>query len=1706
MSILNINNDEINKAREREKNTPQTWFWDTIKTWGKEAATWLSQLYKGAVNSVKNSFTDTTPLYDYNAAKQLLNDYDTIKNLPVASLNPKQLGQLADNFSNIKQNLQNMGTVDGIRQRVKNDDEFYLNAPETRPLSVQEAKAKYLKELSLNSVLSQTEQRNRTFVWDGNKSYTYDRSHSNEVAANIFNQFSSKTDPILNTIAELEDVYEKNGNKWDSPQQQKIYDKAMKQWISSVEYIKHVVNHENELQDLWSSVQNFIKRGNWKYVSPFTVEDNTGWSNNEDYYSQALATETFKKGWNQVFWDGPKAKGLLDMTWGGFGALYGGINKHLQNYQTKAVVGWRDLASLATWDSIDDTYTKHNQDIMMGDSNRLRDVNNTLAHDSSFRRSVSYYITDTSADWYDALSSLPKILSAPMSIFKAATKTVDEARDIYKAIDLASDVLKPTEKAIKSFGLADSLPYYVKKAPAALSEEVVSNLSKIAPKLTAPSKLSYGTRKVLTTIAKEIAENFAVNAALNGTSRQDYKPTDLAMDIFTGLFFPGISTMLDIKGYSQLAYLQKNADKYTQAAFNLDDLTWRHIDPNLRHELTNTMLTSVEKNRGKMQQSIDTLKKASRPFEEIKVTAKNIAKKSVQRFLELADKEKRGHILEQKPDKTWTLKKNPETWKAVATFKDYINLQRDVVNSISTGAPVQLSKSLEEIANNIVNFEKLDDKMKANTIRGTIESAWENMMYFFQQWRDKYNIKPAETYDQFYEQLQKWKYHRVMEAYAFDTLMKYNTAKDKGIDNITFEQASSHYNHVYTNGEGFFNKLQNDKTLSSKEKIAILKAGESVESRVWRVVTPQPFGKAYGSAYEMAYFLGTSWEVVVDWTTYKYNVQNIQGGILTFEWVAKWKKPIHFWVDNQYMFHTLDVDSPMDFIKTDWLTVSMEWEIGLFGTHIEPKSTFWDHKIDVSNLTKPNVIDWIFEMDIDDAVARSGLPREVIETFAKYPGDSQSKQYFLKRSLENNTVKIENTQSLPVYKFSLEDLFQHPEDLLDNMEWFYLYQQETIDLLKKAIEARMTSDQKLIQEIKNEYYNLQLAPTEQSLIAIDIKSPLAQEDLKKVLDLNRGLIHNPYNPSRPLGLVLDIETWTVKIIGEDKDRLKEFLWKKWNNPYVYAINPNTKLPKIDIPIPSAQYKELDIPTLYNIAKDITKYGEYHKPYSDLYSEMFNDGYGDYISSHALAPLISADDIPGSTKRVFEKLLEAEGTRKWIFPDNEIKNLRYTTGINLEPFKVSDELIELLRREDIENIDDFFRVIKGKEHLIPEEYLKFVDEWSKTKSVQEVYNQFKQKFERPTVTPSITPKPTTPKPKPASTPIPPELQKKLDKWWIRIEWDSITFDINPNNILDHRFDKLINNSPTLMDIVSESLDDIVDLTDEALKRLEKKGIIFKKSSKSTWLFEGFMYNMGKDKDKILSELSWTESMFWKYEPSVKIEDTPLKVEPTPPKVEPTPVKEVPVSVDTTPVKFESGKSLFEHFWKWTTTDNIHIKSIKEFMWDKGLHKKYYSGSFKTEFDTSTKMGSYMLDLVRTVSGNPELTPAKAYDYLSNELKSFYKELAPININAWTGKPSDWKRWTFVNKDIDENIISAFQGKYNLIFEWPKGLEKIYNLEPIETSPLVKTILGIEQELYSFRYDKPVEITVDWVKKNIDFEEYVHKIINADMDNFITSCPI
>ena len=103
-------------------------------------------------------------MYDYNAAKQLLNDYDTIKNLPVASLNQKQLGQLTENYANIKQNLQNMGTIDDIRKRVKNDDEFYLNAPETRPLSVQEAKAKYLKELSLNSVLSQTEQRNRTFV------------------------------------------------------------------------------------------------------------------------------------------------------------------------------------------------------------------------------------------------------------------------------------------------------------------------------------------------------------------------------------------------------------------------------------------------------------------------------------------------------------------------------------------------------------------------------------------------------------------------------------------------------------------------------------------------------------------------------------------------------------------------------------------------------------------------------------------------------------------------------------------------------------------------------------------------------------------------------------------------------------------------------------------------------------------------------------------------------------------------------------------------------------------------------------------------------------------------------------------------------------------------------------------------------------------------------------------------------------------------------------------------------------------------------------------------------------------------------------------------------------------------------------------------------------------------------------------------------
>ena len=119
--------------------------------------------------------------------------------------------------------------------------------------------------------------------------------------------------------------------------------------------------------------------------------------------------------------------------------------------------------------------------------------------------------------------------------------------------------------------------------------------------------------------------------------------------------------MLDIKGYSPLLHLQQNAEKYAQAAFNLDDLTWHHIDPSLRNDLTNTMLISVEKNRGKMQQSIDALKKVSRPFEELQKKVKNVARKSTQRFFELADKEKRGHLLEQKPDKTWTLKKDPDT-------------------------------------------------------------------------------------------------------------------------------------------------------------------------------------------------------------------------------------------------------------------------------------------------------------------------------------------------------------------------------------------------------------------------------------------------------------------------------------------------------------------------------------------------------------------------------------------------------------------------------------------------------------------------------------------------------------------------------------------------------------------------------------------------------------------------------------------------------------------------------------------------------------------------------------------------------------------------------------------------------------------------------------------------------------------------------------
>ena len=82
----------------------------------------------------------------------------------------------------------------------------------------------------------------------------------------------------------------------------------------------------------------------------------------------------------------------------------------------------------------------------------------------------------------------------------------------------------------------------------------------------------------------------------------------------------------------------------------------------------------------------------------------------------------------------------------------------------------------------------------------------------------------------------------------------------------------------------------------------------------------------------------------------------------------------------------------------------------------------------------------------------------------------------------------------------------------------------------------------------------------------------------------------------------------------------------------------------------------------------------------------------------------------------------------------------------------------------------------------------------------------------------------------------------------------------------------------------------------------------------------------------------------------------------------------------------------------------------------------------------------------------------------------------------------------------------QWEYNLIFEWPAGLEKFYNLEPVDVPPLAKAMFWFTQTIYKFEYNKPAEIVVDWVKQNIEFEEYVNKIINADTDNFITSCPV
>lgn len=1835
MDILNITNPEIEEARKAERNTPKPWFWDTIKTWGKEAVDWVSQLYKGAVNSIKNSFTDTTPLYNYNSAKQLLNDYDTIKNIPVASLNQNQLGQLVDNYANIKQNLSQMWSIEGIRQRVENDNQFYLNTPEPKPLSVQEAKAKYLKELSLNSVLSQTEQRNRTFRGDWGKSYTYDKAHSNEVAANIFEQFSSKTDPILNTIAELEDVYEKNGNKWDTPEQQNIYNEAMKQWVSSVEYIKHVVNHEDELQDLGSSVQNFIKRSNWKYTSPFTVEDITGWSNNEDYYSQALATETFKKGWNQVFWDWPKAKGLLDMFWGGFGSIFWGINKHAQNLQTRAVVGYRDLTSLALWTPLDQAAQEHENDIMMGDSNRLRDVNNTLAHDSSFRRSSAYYITDTATDWYDALRTLPKILSAPMSIFKSASKIVDESRDIYKAIDLTSDALKAVEKTTDTVsnwikGLTKVKPL---SQAAKLSEEVASNLSKIAPELSAPSKLAYWTRKIFTTIAKEIAENFVTNAALNGTSRQDYKPTDLAIDIFTGLLFPGIWTMLDIKGYSPLLHLQQNAEKYAQAAFNLDDLTWHHIDPSLRNDLTNTMLVSVEKNWGKMQQSIDALKKVSRPFEELQKKVKNVARKSTQRFFELADKEKRGHLLEQKPDKTWTLKKDPNTWKAIATFKDYINLQRDVVESQSTASSVKLSKNLEEIANNIVNFEKLDDKMKANTIRGTIESAWENMMYFFQKRRDKYHIKPAETYDQFYEQLQKRKYHRIMEGYAYEAILSYNMSHGKTFENMTFEQLSTKHDYVYYNWEAFFNKIKDDPNLSPKEKADIVAGWKAVTNRRGIRVIPQPPGRAYWSAYEMAYFLGTSGEVEVDWITYTYQTKWIQGWILTFEWVAEWHSPIHFWVDRQYVFHALDVDadSYMDFIKTDGLMATESWEIAsdsIFGTFVKwelqnlknstdasSKSTpFGEGIIKPEELTTKKVYEGMFDSgDALDIANKSWLPINHVETLLLLPWSNKLKEYIAqvlvnesKLTQEQKSIMIVTQPNPRFLNINLETLLDNPEHYLEQLDQFYYYKDEARQLIQKAIDAKVSWSEKIAAEVRRMYTEYNLGDKTNYTLSLNPRSPLLQEYFKALNNEFTLLFENSFHPEDPFQLALEPE-WTYKIVGKDKELLHDKIKK--NRSWLFMINPNRKhwmgldkLPEEFYNALDKYWNDVDVYGIHQLADDITKYWEYSLPQnSKIKKILFDNWYWDYIGKPALEPLINADNISESRNKIFNKLLDGMLTANNIIPETLPKDIqikkrfRYHTWINFEPFQLSEELLNIM---DNYPMVDFFKAIKWREELIPKEYIDFVEKWSTNKKTRNVYDNFKKNFDmeaykRKASEPKPkeeTPKPTKETPKSEETSIPkeeasmskeeeapktetespkqetpkkeesptaeeilesddsitpkeeetidPEIVEKitpiLKKREIYINGDQLEFrwEVDAEN-MPTWVEYAINKSDTLLDLMSNTIEDLALATkwDEAAEaRLNEQWVFLKKSIVNPWLFQGIMYNLGKDRDAIFKELYESlddDWLFWVYNWQESIDNVKKTIEESVPKVEEvsTPKIEEKVSNinDATlwinPVKLTPWESLYHSFKSGAKkpdgteiipqSSDIHRYTLRKLLWDNYYHKGNFTKgdnyNFKYELDLKKESHIKIYDFIKKIKNNDNLTPWEAYKILSDEIKAFFENFKPIDAGKGTWK-TDRKRYTFVNSDLQWEALKALQWEYNLIFEWPAGLEKFYNITPVEVSPLAKAVFGLNQTIYKFEYNKPTEINIDWVKQTLDFEEYVNKIINADTDNFITSCPV